>query len=81
MNEPIFQLQQTVKQVLDGSPKTQHAFQALKTQCIGCILARFCTLRDVANAYEIAPELLIEELSLAAQGMENSSENPTRRKE
>lgn len=66
MDRTIFQIQQTVQEVLSRHPSTRKAFQALRTQCVGCTLARFCTLKDVAEAYKIPPQLLLDELSSAA---------------
>ena len=36
------------------------------TTCVGCDLARFCTLRDVAQAYSLPLDDLLEELEQAA---------------
>ena len=59
MDSPTFRLDQTVQEVLSAWPETQRAFRALKTSCIGCYLARFCSLQDVAEAYQIpAADLL-----------------------
>jgi hypothetical protein len=73
MNSTLFQLQQTVQEVLEGQPKTRHAFKTLKTQCIGCHLSRFCTLQDVATAYEITPDLLLKELSRAVRAVDKNT--------
>ena len=59
MDSPTFRLDQTVQEVLSAWPETRRAFRALKTSCIGCYLARFCSLQDVAEAYQIpAADLL-----------------------
>jgi hypothetical protein len=50
-NTPIDQ-SWTVAQVLAAHPQTAHDFFHLKTDCVGCVLSRFCTLKDVAKAYE-----------------------------
>jgi hypothetical protein len=65
MQRPIIQLHQTVQDVLNDWPEARKAFRALKTQCIGCYLARFCTLQDVANTYEIPVETLVAEIEKA----------------
>ncbi len=70
MHHDPFHLQQTVQEVLKESPSTCKAFRSLKTQCVGCPLARFCTLKDVAEAYSIPPQALLEEL--AAEASEKS---------
>ena len=43
--------QMTVEKVLTGFPQTVRAFQSLRTSCVGCRMARFCTLADVARVY------------------------------
>jgi len=43
----------TVAEVLERWPQTVSAFQQLKTACVGCTMAPFDTLRDVANIYKI----------------------------
>ena len=62
MDRPLISLDQTVQEVLSEFPETRHAFRALKTSCVGCFLARFCSLRDVAEAYQIPTEILLDEL-------------------
>lgn len=41
----------TVAEVLERWPQTVSAFQRLKTACVGCTMAPFDTLRDVARIY------------------------------
>ena len=50
---PVPQSQMTVDEVLSKWPNSYSAFAALKTKCIGCLLQKFCTLRDVAETYQI----------------------------
>ncbi len=33
-----------------------------KTKCVGCYLQQFCTLKEVAELYQIPIEKLIEEI-------------------
>ncbi len=66
MDHDQFHLQQTVQEVLREHPSTNRAFRSLKTQCVGCPLARFCTLKDVAEAYSIPPQTLLDELAAEA---------------
>ena len=50
----------TVQQVIDHWPRASTAFHQLKTACVGCCLARFCTLEDVSVTYRIpAKELRV----------------------
>ena len=73
MDRPLFQLEQTVLDVLSNHPQTRLAFQALRTQCVGCRLARFCSLQDVAEAYEIPSQVILDELAKAVMETENYS--------
>ena len=75
MDRPIFQLHQSVQQVLNEHPEANRAFRALKTQCVGCYLARFCSLEDVARTYEIPSDGLLAELEAAVL----QSSTPSRR--
>jgi hypothetical protein len=43
----------TVQEVIDHWPRASAALQQLKTACLGCCLARFCTLADVSATYQI----------------------------
>lgn len=43
----------TVEAVLARCPACAMAFVRHRTACAGCTLARFCTLRDVAESYGI----------------------------
>jgi hypothetical protein len=48
-----------VAQVLSAYPQAAPAFFQLKTDCVGCVLSRFCTLKDVARAYNLDLENMI----------------------
>lgn len=52
----------TVEEVLQKWPHTFSVFMRNKTKCVGCYLQRFCTLKDVAEMYQIPLEKLIEEI-------------------
>lgn len=41
----------TVAEVLERWPQAVSAFQKLKTACVGCTMAPFDTLEDVARIY------------------------------
>ena len=56
----------TVAQVLQTDGELSRVFIDRKTACVGCYLARFCTLEDVAKTYEFPVEELIGELREAA---------------
>ena len=72
MDRNRFQLQQSVHETLSECPSAAKAFLALKTQCIGCYLARFCSLQDVANTYHIPAQTLLGELEEAANESQTS---------
>ncbi len=43
-------------------PQTVSVFLALKTDCVGCHLERFCTLEEVAASYKLQLDFLLERL-------------------
>jgi hybrid cluster-associated redox disulfide protein len=57
----------TVAQVIKTYPQAVPVFIALKTNCVGCHLDRFCSLEEVAVSHEISLELLLQELNKAIQ--------------
>ncbi|MBS4062576.1 MAG: disulfide oxidoreductase [Bacteroidetes bacterium] len=65
--ETSFNGQWTAAEVLAAFPQSAAAFMALKTDCVGCHLDRFCTLEEVAAAYEIPLEQLLSRLHEAIQ--------------
>jgi hybrid cluster-associated redox disulfide protein len=59
MDAQFLDAQLTVEEVLREWPGTFAVFMAAKTQCPGCFMQQFCTLRDVAETYNISlPELM-----------------------
>jgi hypothetical protein len=67
MDHLLPQVHQSAQEVLQEWPQTAGAFQALGTACLGCLLARFCTLGDVAATYRIPAQTLVERIQLAIQ--------------
>jgi len=65
--EPILAANWTAEQVLKTYPQTVAVFLALKTDCVGCHLERFCTLEEVAASYELPLEILLEKLRESTQ--------------
>ncbi len=57
----------TVAEVLECWPETFEVFQALKTACVGCVMAPFDTLADVARIYEMESGAIMEALHQAVQ--------------
>lgn len=57
----------TVAEVLETWPETVEVFQALKTACVGCVMAPFDTLADVARIYELDLDTVMGVLHQAIQ--------------
>jgi hybrid cluster-associated redox disulfide protein len=57
----------TVNEVLTAHPQTARVFLSLRTSCVGCHLARFCMLEDVASAYELQVQGLVNKLQASIQ--------------
>ena len=58
----MIHIQLTVEEVLKRWPKVFSVFMKNKTKCPGCFLQHFCTLKDVAETYQIPPQELILEI-------------------
>lgn len=61
--------QTTVEETLTRLPAAVDVFQALQTGCVGCFLARFCSLQYVAEVYGLD----LHELFVQLQASTNSS--------
>ena len=72
MNANALSAEATVAQALDANPAVAAVLTAHRTACVGCYLARFCTLRDTSNYYEIPLEAFIDELRHAASDSNDS---------
>jgi hybrid cluster-associated redox disulfide protein len=57
----------TVAEVLEQWPVTVSVFQEFKTACVGCVMAPFDTMVDVAQTYELDLNQVMEALSLAIE--------------
>jgi len=57
----------TVSEILQKYPETSQVFIEEKTACVGCYMARFCNLRDVADSYSLEIEKLLHDLSHSIQ--------------
>jgi hypothetical protein len=62
MDTQILHSQLTVEAILTKWPKTFVVFRIRKTDCIGCLLQRFCSIQDVAESYEVPVQDLIGDL-------------------
>lgn len=63
----------TVAEVLERWPQTVSAFQRLKTACVGCTMASFDTLRDVARIYSFELEVVMTAMQEAIVEAEEES--------
>jgi hypothetical protein len=66
MDTPMIHIQLTVEEVLQRWPKVFSVFANNKTKCPGCFMQHFCTLKDVAETYQISSEKLINEIECVA---------------
>lgn len=62
MDTKFLHAQLTVEDVLKKWPLTFAVFRDRNTDCIGCLLQRFCTLQEVAEAYDFEAQELTGEL-------------------
>ena len=60
----VFEISETsVENILKSTPKAVRFFLDRHTNCAGCGFARFCTLKDVINTYQLDEKLFLEELA------------------
>jgi hypothetical protein len=62
MDARAIDLQLTVDMVLQSRPQAFSVFLKHKTKCPGCFMQSFCTLKDVAETYQLSLEALIDEI-------------------
>lgn len=55
----------TVAEVLEAWPETVAVFQEFKTACVGCVMAPFDNMNDVAHIYEMDLTRLMDALERA----------------
>jgi len=67
---PDISMDWTVEKLLQGYPQLAAVFLRWKTDCVGCRLVRFCSVKDVARSYHMDSGKFLEELRLAAEGIE-----------
>lgn len=53
----------TVEEVLRRKPKTARVFVKYRTQCVGCYMQKFCTMKDVAEIYQLNLKKILKDLS------------------
>jgi len=66
MDSPI-RAELTVERLLAIHPTATVVFLELKTSCVGCYMDRFCTLGEVATAYEVPLHELLDKLRESIQ--------------
>ena len=62
MSDHLLLAETTVASALEWNPAIQAILNEKRTSCVGCCMARFCTLRDAATAYELPWDAFIGEL-------------------
>ena len=62
MNHRPLLAETTVASALQWNPAIQEVLNEKRTSCVGCCMARFCTLGDAATAYELPWDAFIGEL-------------------
>jgi len=68
----LLQPEMTVEDVLKKWPGAYTVFLNGKAECIGCFLQKFCTLREVASAYEVSTEAFVAELDVYVRTINHS---------
>lgn len=58
----------TVAELLEGHPAAAAAFGVRGMACVGCPMARFETLAEVAEAYAVELDALLEEVTRCGAG-------------
>lgn len=59
----MIHIQLTVDEVMQKWPRAFSVLMKNKTKCPGCFMQQFCTLKDVAETYQISVEKLIDEIT------------------
>jgi len=67
----------TVAEVLEQWPKAVSVFQEYKTACVGCSMAPFDTMVDVAREYDLSLPEFMAALDWAVNGSGVTGEAPT----
>ena len=67
MDTPAIDTHLTVHEILQRWPRSFSIFMKNKTKCPGCFMQQFCTLKDVAETYQICPEQLAAEIERVSE--------------
>lgn len=63
MNDMLAISETKVADLLRSNPQAVKFFIHQQTACVGCYLAKFCTLADVINTYQLNKQSFLEELA------------------
>jgi hybrid cluster-associated redox disulfide protein len=64
MNDKIqILLEWSVEKTLREQPDASHVFIKHRMQCVGCLMQKFCTLKDAARIYEMDSSEFLQELN------------------
>lgn len=58
----------TVDETLQHKPETSYVFIKYQTQCVGCYVQRFCTIKAVAEIYQLDLEKFLKDLNNYQKG-------------
>ena len=75
MSTPMPTSDMTVADVLEQWPETVPVFQELKLACVGCVMAPFDTMADIADIYKMD---LQEIMSALRQAIKSAGSNEQR---
>lgn len=67
MDESVPTREMTIADILRRWPQTTAVFQQLRTACVGCVMAPFATVVDVAFHYHLDEHELLRRLQEAAR--------------
>jgi hypothetical protein len=62
MDTSVLHIHLTVEEILHRWPRVFSVFMKNKTNCPGCFMGHFCTLKDVAETYQISLEELMADI-------------------
>lgn len=65
----------TISEILQAFPETRRVFLKRKMMCVGCYMARFCTVSDVARVYSLDADTLVYEIQEIAAHTTASSQD------
>lgn len=65
MSDELLIDEMTVEAILKRWPQTAKVFHHYSSLCIGCFIARYCTISDVTKLNNLSPEAFIYDLKNA----------------